>query len=219
MHTHRQVHLRASLLLAAVLGAIALFWAFSAAAHAEEVIEGDPNDYQCTGHISVGRPEVGSTEQQVRYTFSCNGAITGYQLEAQVPLTGFEAAPLGTSLTAPSIADTFSCGGDVPGYAVNCVGAAKTPYETIVGQFAIGKKLCAEPRVDPLLTVTDIYLEKGVPTQAISGPFDLGRPLHCPADGYKGGSRLEPTTPKAKTNQHRGKSKSAKHKTKSAKRK
>ena len=216
MHTHRQVHLRAWLPLAAILGAFALSWAFTAAARAEVVIEGDPNDYQCTGHISAGTPEAGNREQQVRYTFSCNGLITGYQLESQVPLTGFEAAPLGSSLSVPSIADAFSCGGDVPGYAVNCVGSAKAPFETIVGQFAIGKKLCAEPRVDPLLTVTDIYLEKGVPTQAISGPFDLGRPLHCPADGYKGGSRLDPVTPrKANTNKHKktkGKTKQTKAK-------
>jgi hypothetical protein len=217
LHTHRQVHLRASLLVAAILGALALCWAFSAATHAEVVTEGDPNDYLCTGHISAGTPEVGNPEQQVSYSFSCDGVITGYQLEAQVPLTGFEAASFGTSLSVPSIADAFSCGGDVPGYAVNCVGAAKAPFETIAGQFAIGKKLCAEPRVDPLLTVTDIYLEKGVPTQAISGPFDLGRPLHCPADGYKGGSRLEPATPKAKANKHKkgkGKTKKAKAKKK-----
>ncbi len=217
MHTHRLVHPRASLLLAAIFGAFALSWALTDTAHAEVVIEGNPNDYQCTGHISVGTPEVGSSEQQVRYSFSCNGAITGYQLQAQIPLAGFEAGPLGSSLSVPSIADTFSCGGEVPGYAFNCVGAAKAPYETIVGQFAIGKKLCAEPRVDPLLTVTDIYLEKGVPTQAISGPFDLGRPLHCPADGYKGGSRLEPATPKAKANKHKkvkGKAKKAKAKKK-----
>ena len=56
------------------------------------------------------------------------------------------------------------------------MGATKAGYETITGQFAIGTKLCVEPRVDPLLTVTYAYLEKGVVTQAISGPFDLGRP-------------------------------------------
>ena len=96
-------------------------------------------------------------------------------------------APTGKALT-----DTFSCSGEVPGYAVNCVGAAKTGYETITGQFAIGSKLCAEPRVDPLLTVTYAYLEKGVVTQAISGPFDLGRPNGCPPDAYSGGTRLNP---------------------------
>ena len=48
--------------------------------------------------------------------------------------------------------------------ALNCVGLAKAGYESITGQFAIGTKLCAEPRVDPLLTVTYAYLEKGVVT-------------------------------------------------------
>ncbi|MGH2905044.1 MAG: hypothetical protein ACRDK7_15890 [Solirubrobacteraceae bacterium] len=70
--------------------------------------------------------------------------------------------------------------------------AAKTGYETISGEFAIGSNICAEPRVDPLLTVTYAYLEKGVVTQAISGPFDLGRPNGCPATAFSGGTRLNP---------------------------
>ena len=80
----------------------------------------------------------------------------------------------------------------MPGYALNCVGAAKAGYEMIAGQFAIEKKLCVEPRVDPLLTVTYAYLEKGVVTQAISGPFDLGRPKGCKPDAFSGGNRLNP---------------------------
>ncbi len=64
---------------------------------------------------------------------------------------------------------------------MNCVGATtKEAYERITGQFEIGWKLCTEPRVDALLTVTYAYLEKGVITQAIAGPFDLGRPVGCP---------------------------------------
>lgn len=182
MHTHPPVHRRASLWLYAILGSIALSWAFAATGHAE----GDPNDYECTGHISAGAPEVGSTEQQVRYTFTCDGPITGYQLQSQIPLSGFEASPLVSNQANEALTDSFSCGGEVPGFAVNCVGATKLPFEKITGQFAIGAKLCAEPRVNPLLTVTDIYIEKGAPTQAISGPIDLGRPHHCPADAYKG---------------------------------
>jgi hypothetical protein len=40
--------------------------------------------------------------------------------------------------------------------------------------------------------VTYAYLEKGVVTQAISGPFDLGRPKGCPPDAYSGDTRLNP---------------------------
>ncbi len=86
------------------------------------------------------------------------------------------------------------------------MGSTKLGWETVTGQFSIATPLCAEPRVDPLLSVTDIYLEKGVPTQAISGPFDLGRPLHCPVSKtYAGGTRLEPAGPKqnARTNKHK----------------
>ena len=75
------------------------------------------------------------------------------------------------------------------------MGAAKDGYERITGEFAIGTKLCAEPRVDPLLTVTYAYLEKGVVTQAISGPFDLGRPTGCRPDAFSGSTRLNPKPP------------------------
>ena len=83
---------------AAILGSIVLSLAIVASAHAEEAgTEGSPNDLNCIGHISVGTPELGSEEQQVRYTFYCNGPITGYQLETNVPVTGFEASPLVTN--------------------------------------------------------------------------------------------------------------------------
>ena len=108
--------------------------------------------------------------------------------------------------------DTFSCSGSFPGYAVNCVGAATSGVdERITGQFSIGWKLCTEPRVDPLLTVTYAYLEKGVITQAISGPFDLGRPLGCPATARSGKNRLsaykdsEPKQDGGKQGKHKGK--------------
>jgi hypothetical protein len=155
--------------------------------------ETNPNNDSCLGSLAAGTPEVGSEEQQVKYTFYCTGPITGYQLQAQVPLTGVQSPPLVTSIPAgTSLTDTFSCSGEIPGYALNCVGAAKTGYETITGQFAIGTKLCAEPRVDPLLTVTYAYLEKGAITQAISGPIDLGRPKGCPPDAFSGNNRLNP---------------------------
>ena len=75
---------------------------------------------------------------------------------------------------------------------MNCVGLAKLGSETVTGQFAIGTKLCAEPRVDPLLTITYAYLEKGAVVQAISGPYDLGRPVGCKPDTYSGSTRLSP---------------------------
>jgi hypothetical protein len=201
--------------LGAILGSIVLSWALAATTHAETTGPADPNDYQCQGHVTAGTAELGSEEAQVQYTFACNGPITGYQLETNIPVTGFESSPALTNLAGEPLSDTFSCGGEVPGFADNCVGSTKAEYETITGQFAIGTKVCAEPRVDPLLTVTDIYLEKGVPTQAISGPFDLGRPHGCPATAYKGGTRLEPktqTSSKGKSKGKSGKGKAGKHK-------
>jgi hypothetical protein len=128
------------------------------------------------------------------------------------PVTGVEASPVVNNIPSGTpVNDTFSCSSEIPGYAEDCVGATTSQYaqyETIAGQFAIGTKLCAEPRVDALLTVTYAYLEKGVVTQAISGPFDLGRPASCPPDAQSGWTRLNPKpVALASTGTHRGKHK------------
>lgn len=213
MHASHLAHRKATLWLAAIVGAVALLFATPALSHAEE---SNPNNYNCLGGIAAGAPEEGSTEQQVKYSFYCNGPITGYQIQAQIPVTGIQSPPLTSAIPAgTALSDTFSCSGEVPGFALNCVGSTKGGYETIAGQFAIGTKLCVEPRVDPLLTVTYAYLEKGVVTQAISGPYDLGRPTGCHADGFSGGTRLSPKAPVVKKKSSKAKG----HKKASAKKK
>jgi hypothetical protein len=185
--------------LAALLGALALSFASPTFAAAETVpaaappTSSNPNDYECAGQLSAGKYEgEGKPEgAPVQYLFKCNGPITGYQVQTQLPITSIEGQPQVTSYQNQPLKEAFSCGGSFPGYAVNCVGATTAEaYERITGQFEIGWKLCTEPRVDALLTVTYAYLEKGVITQAISGPFDLGRPAGCPATGQSGKDRL-----------------------------
>ena len=190
MHVLQPAHRTAIYWLAAIVGSVGLLLATAAPSHAEE---SNPNNYVCQGLTRAGQPEVGSEEQQVQYTFYCNGPITGYQLQSQIPVTGAEASPLVTNLlTTKPLTDTFSCSGEFPGWAANCVGSTKEGYERITGQFSIESKICVEPRVDPLLTVTYAYLEKGVVTQAISGPFDMGRPTGCRSDAESGYDRLNP---------------------------
>jgi hypothetical protein len=181
----------------AIVGFIALLLATAATGHAEET---NPNNANCLGTVAAGEAEAGSEEQQAKYEFYCTGPITGYQLQSQIPVTGVQGQPTVTSnATGKPLTDTFSCSGEFPGYALNCVGAAKAGYETISGQFSIGTKLCKEPRVDPLLTVAyaSAKVEKGaaVVTQALAGPFDLGRPVGCPPDAYSGSTRLNPKKP------------------------
>jgi hypothetical protein len=180
-------------------------------------VASNPNNYECAGSISAGTSEAGGEGTPVQYKFLCNGQITGYQLQTQLPITGIEGAPLVSSFTNQPLTDTFSCSGTFPGYAVNCVGSStKEANERVQGQFEIGWKLCTEPRVDALLTVTWAYLEKGVVTQAISGPFDLGRPLGCPATAQSGKDRLtayQGPEPSKKHKKHkRGKQDGAGHK-------
>jgi hypothetical protein len=201
LHAFQSAQRSARWWLAAILGAVALLLTTAAAGHAEE---SNPNNYTCLGHLGAGHAELGSDEQQVQYTFLCNGPITGYQVQSQIPVTGIQSPPTVTDLQLKPLNDSFSCSGDIPGFAANCVGAAKAPDEWITGQFAIGTRLCAEPRVDALLTVTYAYLEKGTVVQAISGPFDLGRPQGCPPSALSGGTRLNPTAPIIRKH-HKGK--------------
>ncbi len=204
MHATEQAHRKVKLSLAAIVGSLALLLAVPALSQAEE---SNPNNYNCVGGLAAGTPEEGSEDQQVAYHFYCNGPITGYQLESNVPVTGAPAAPLVSTIEAgvkvgPQLKDTFSCGGEFPGWAVNCVGTAKSGYEMISGQFAQERKLCVEPRVDVLLSVTFATIEKGAVVQAISGPFELGRPLGCRVDAYSGYTRLNPKPVTGKSKKH-----------------
>jgi hypothetical protein len=206
------------------MGAIALSLATPALGQAETApaaaapTGSNPNDYECAGQLSAGKSE-GGEETPVQYQFKCNGQITGYQVQTQLPITGIEGSPLVTNYLEKPLPEAFSCSGSFPGYAINCVGATtKEAYERITGQFEIGWKLCTEPRVDALLTVTYAYLEKSVITQAIAGPFDLGRPTGCPATARSGKDRLdafegsEPTKKHKRDKQGEGKGKKGKGK-------
>ena len=159
--------------------------------HAEET---NPNNYSCFGSLAAGKPEAGSEEQQVAYAFHCNGPITGYQLQSQIPVTGVEASPLVSNIPSGKPRER---------HVLLLLGSPRLCRQLrrrdqardtrrSPGSSRSATKLCAEPRVDALLTVTYAYLEKGVVTQAISGPFDLGRPTSCPPDAYVGWTRLNP---------------------------
>lgn len=228
MHATQPLHRLALAGLAAFVGAMSLLLLVAAVSRAEEFGIDNPNNYECHGHVQVGTPEPGNEEAQVQYQFACDGPITGYQLESQVEVTGVAGSPLVTYyLKGEPLTDTFSCSGELPGWAVNCVGSTKGRGELTTGQFSIGSPVCQEPRVNPLLTVTYAYLEKGVVTQAISGPFELGRPKGCGPDAFEKEARLAPPKtpeqPKALARKHkkgtgtRRKHKGASHKHKAHK--
>jgi hypothetical protein len=221
---------RTSWWLTALIAAIALALAapaLSAAAETAPVTTApqagsNPNDYECAGQLSAGKAEgEGAEGTPVRYKFKCDGQISGYQVQTQVPITGIEGQPQVTNYLEQPLTEAFSCSGAFPGYAANCVGATtKEAYERITGQFEIGWKLCTEPRVDALLTVTYAYLEKGVITQAIAGPFELGRPVGCPITKATGKTRLtafQGPEPKKKSKQGKKKGKEGKKKGKGKK--
>jgi hypothetical protein len=153
----------------------------------------NPNNYDCGGHIEAGKPQPGDDSTQVQYVFACGGPITGYQIQPQISDTGFSTdVSVFDVKGAPIVTDSFTCNGDFPGWGFNCVGKyTGDQYGKITGTFSIDGKLCDEPRVDPLLTVVYASADsKGVVTQAISGPYDLGRPRGCPKSALGGKTRI-----------------------------
>lgn len=170
------------------------------------------NNIQCWGHVSRGTKTADDPDAtQVKYVFACNGPITGYQIQPNIEVQSMETEVFGTDPVSNVVfaQDSFSCSGDTPGYGINCVGNAGwtdnakqipregiTPYK-IKGLFTIDAPLCAEPRVDPLLTVvTATKNASGNPVQAISGPFDLGRPVRsgCKPTKFSGRTRMPKNT-------------------------
>jgi hypothetical protein len=169
-------------------------------------VSDDPDNYTCAGHIEKGAGEPGVTGTQVEYAFSCDGPITGYSIETEPhKIQYFDQAPVVTAAGAPSATDSFSCNAFVPGVQINCVGQTSAASEQITGQFVIGaKNICNEPRIDPILNVTEATATVGgtaaaptaIVTQYMSGPYDLGRPRGCKSDQYTGDTRLGSSPPK-----------------------
>ncbi|MEP6954548.1 MAG: hypothetical protein ABI950_10860 [Solirubrobacteraceae bacterium] len=156
--------------------------------------DNNPNNYDCRGHVEKGAEsadDLGATE--VKYVFACSGPITGYQIQPDHAVQSIETEVFATDRATKEVVatDAFSCNGEIPGFGVNCIGTYQGNYENVAGQFAIDEKLCDEPRVDPLLTVMYASKDaKGNVVQAISGPYDLGRPRGCPKSARGGKTRI-----------------------------
>ena len=170
----------------------------------------DPNNYTCAGHIQKGVAESGVSGTQVEYQFSCDGPITGYEIETEPhQVQYFDQAPLVKLAGVPSTTDSFSCSAFIPGVQINCTGQTSAAFEVITGQFVIAdKNLCTEPRLDPILSVADATATatvggtkaaptaSAVVTQYLSGPYDLGRPWGCKGDSFGDDTRLGNYPPK-----------------------
>ena len=202
---------RGLMALAALIAALAAVAAFLFTGAEPAQSAANPNNYDCRGGIEKGEVDEELGETEVNYIFACNGPITGYQIQPNIQATGLETEVFGTDpVTKETIAnDFFSCNGDIPGYGINCVGTYNGNYEVIKGSFTIDGDICAEPRVDPLLTVMLATASSTTPvrlTQAISGPFDLGRPRKsgCPATKFSGKTRIPRDVPEDASNSEIG---------------
>ena len=153
----------------------------------------NPNNTDCRGHLEKGDPSPDDpTATQVKYVFACSGPITGYQIQPQVPAQSIDTEVFALDRTTKQVVptDSFSCQGDIPSYGINCVGVYGGNYETVSANFSIDPKLSAEPRVDALLTVVYATRTATGVSQAIAGPFDLGRPHGCPKSAQNGKWRI-----------------------------
>jgi hypothetical protein len=187
--------------LGAAVLALAAAAAFVLTTSSKAPADTNANNYDCRGSITKGAFDADLGETEVVYSIACNGPITGYQLQTNQPATGYDTEVFGQDpATKETIAaDFFSCTGDIPGYGVNCNGTYNGNYEKIVGKYTIDGDICTEPRQDPLLTVV-FATPKAAPatgvTQAISGPFEIGRPKKsgCKATALSGKTRIPQVT-------------------------
>ena len=165
--------------------------------------DSNPSNMLCKGHISKGAPSPDDpTVTQVQYVFACSQPITGYQIQPDHEVESIETETFATDRTTKAVVptDSFSCNGDLPGFGVNCNGVYGGDWRVVTGTFAINEKLCDEPRVDPLLTVTFANANaQRVVTQFIAGPFDLGRPRGCKASKNSGKTRIPADTDESTT--------------------
>ena len=122
----------------------------------------------------------------------CSGSASVYQIQPQIPAQSIDTEVFALDSASKQVVptDSFSCQGIIPSYGINCVGTYAGNYEIVSGQFSIDPKLCAEPRVDPLLTVVYATRTATGVSQAIAGPFDLGRPQGCPKSAGNGKWRI-----------------------------
>ncbi|MGZ6642642.1 MAG: hypothetical protein ACXVFN_08680 [Solirubrobacteraceae bacterium] len=194
MHLSHSARRGAVALALLALVAVAASILLLARSNDQAAADSNPNNYDCRGHVAKGDPSPDDpTATQVRYTFACSGPITGYQIQPDHAVQSIDTEVFATDRQTKQVVptDSFSCNGTFPGYGVNCVGSYQGNYENVEGQFSIDEKLCDEPRVDPLLTVMYAYKDaKGNVVQAISGPFDLGRPHGCPNSARGGKTRI-----------------------------
>lgn len=178
-------------LLACLIGALLMLAAGRSAP--APAAENDANR-DCRGHIEKGEADPDDPDStQVTYVLACSGPISGFSLLPEKEVTGYETEIFATDKTSGDVVptDAFGCSGDIPGYGVNCTGTYGGEYRVVKGTFAMNDKLCAEPRVDPLVVVTIATKNtKGDPVQTIAGPFDLGRPHGCPKSKRGGKTRI-----------------------------
>lgn len=170
------------------------------AGHASKAPADFRDNITCKGHIEPGDPDPDdATTFGVKYRFACSGPITGYSI-ATAPerrIEGLETEVFVTEKDGQTVipTDSFSCNGEVPGYGINCVGTYGAYQRVVPGAFYVDRELCAERRLDPLLTVAYASLDsKGKPVQAMAGPFDLGRPYGCKAPTKFSGKTKIPTS-------------------------
>lgn len=156
--------------------------------------DNNPSNTLCKGHVEKGEPDASDpAATQVAYVFACSGPITGYQIQPDHAAQSMETEVFALDRTTKQVVptDSFSCNGDIPGFGINCTGVYGGDWRIVRASFSIDEKLCAEPRVDPLLTVTYATTNaQGKLTQYIAGPFDLGRPHGCPKSARGGKTRI-----------------------------
>ena len=109
-------------------------------------------------------------------------------LEDDCLLAAFEVAGVSVEAAASELPAVASPVG------LNCVGSTSWGWRLMNGKFNIEGDVCEEPRPNVLLYATTATVASGKVSQAITGPWNLGRPRGCPKSA-NGGKTLIPDDP------------------------
>lgn len=143
----------------------------------------------CIGHIAKGTPAADALpdDHPVTFAFACGFPVNGFSLVSGNEVAGFDTDLSVFDLAQNLVAgEMFSCEGDEPGFGVNCNGAYGGGFHVISGTFLTTADPCVEPREDVRLVVSYASLSsKGVLSNSVAGPFELGRPRGCPTVSHK----------------------------------
>lgn len=175
MHTALPYGSRRWWALALTLCATALALALPSASNAAD-------SQFCFGNVTPIKPTA-ERDTGATYEFSCGAAITGFALVSSSEIASFDVAADVFDAPADGGAirgdDRFGeCEGDLPGFGFHCNGTYSAKGRLIRATFDGTDSVCARDSKRQVIARYSVIVTNAA--GKVAGPYDLGRPHHCP---------------------------------------